>query len=131
MPYSQTTEQNIHKHFITRTTWTIPAALYVGLSTGGTSKTSAGTEVSGGSYARKQVATTDWEATLTGSDIVNITDIEFATATANWGTVTTAIFFSAVTGGTFLGYITLTTAKAVNNGQTAKFAVGDLTWLFT
>ena len=131
MPLSETKEQDFLKYFIARTTIPVIGNLYVALATGGVSKTSAGTEVSGGSYARKLILETVWEVTLTGSDITTTSDVEFATATGSWGTVTTATFHDALTAGNYLGFITLASSKTIISGETAKFASGDLTLTFS
>jgi hypothetical protein len=79
-----------------------PATLYVGLytSTPGPDGT-GGTEVSGGSYARKAVTNngTNFPAAVDGIKS-NGTAITFATATADWGSVDGVGIFAASSGGT-------------------------------
>ena len=41
------------------------------------------------------------------------------------------VMFSAVSGGTYLGFATLDTAKKVLLNQTAKFVSGDITLAFS
>ena len=98
-----------------------------------TSPIDAGTgavEVTGGSYARDAYARngTNWGNTSAGapSTIDNLVVVTFVTATANWGTVVSWAYFDAVTVGNLLFFAVLDTAKAVNNGDTAEFAVGNL-----
>ena len=83
-----------------------------------------GTEVTGGSYARKVTAAGNW--TRTGSEISNNTEMAFVTATANWGTITAFALMDAASGGNFLYWGELTADKAVDSGDTARFAAGEL-----
>jgi hypothetical protein len=57
----------------------------------------------------------------------NTAIITFPTATGSWGTITHFGLWDAVTAGNNRGSGALTTAKAVNNGDTARFAIGALT----
>lgn len=105
-----------------------PANLFVGLST--TTIAAAGTgitEPSGGSYARVSVTnnTTNWP-TVSNQTKRNGTAITFPTATANWGTITWFFISDASTGGNILASGALTTSKAVDTGDTASFAVNDI-----
>lgn len=97
-------------------------ALYTGTLTGDT----PGTEVSGGSYARVQVAAANW--TRTTNSITNNATITFAAPTANWGTVTHFGVHSASTAGNAYYYGDLTTSRTINNGDGApSFAASALT----
>lgn len=110
------------------------ASLYVALSTAAFTTAATGaamTEVSGGAYARVAVTrnTTNFPA-ATGSNpasINNATAITFPAATASWGTVTSFYIVDAATGGNIYYGADLTTAKAVNTGDTATFAASALT----
>lgn len=89
-------------------------------------------EVSGGSYARKVTAASDW-STGSAADphvISNGNAITFVTATANWGTVTHFGLWNHATNtaaANFVGSKALTASQVVNNGNTLSFAVGALT----
>ncbi len=118
-------------HIFGKGTYTPPTNIYVELST--TAPTDAGTNVtppSGGGYARKQTAPADWN-TGSGRIIDNANAIEFAEATGSWGTLSHFALFDAASGGNFLGWGALTTPKAVDSGDTARFAAGDLDVSFT
>ena len=118
-------------HIFGKGTYTPPANIYVELST--TAPTDAGTNVtppSGGGYARKQTAPSDWNMAA-GRIIDNANAIEFAEASASWGTLSHFALFDAASGGNFLGWGALTTSKAVDSGDTARFAAGDLDVSFT
>ncbi len=115
-----------------------PTTLYVGLLTTTPTDSTAGTEVSGGSYARVAVtsATTAWNNTQgnttgasTGTDgtTENASAITFPAPTATWGTVNGFGIYDASTGGNLLIYAALTTPKTINNGDAApSFAAGAL-----
>lgn len=106
--------------------------VWVGLFTGAPSDSAAGTEVTGGSYARaatnRTTGSTVWNAATgnTPSLTDNAGIITFPTATANWGTVTHFGIFDAATSGTLMYWADLPTSKVVNNGDTASFAAGAI-----
>lgn len=104
-----------------------PATVYVALYTVTPDDTGGGTEVSGGSYARATVTNdaTNWPAAAAGAKS-NGTEIVFATATADWGTIVAFAILDALAAGNFLYWGAITPNKDVDNGDTAKFAVGDL-----
>lgn len=101
------------------------ATRYVALYTAAPSDSGGGTEVSGGSYARKSTAAADWNSAASGSSS-NANAITFATASGSWGTVTHYAVFDAVTAGNMLFWNALTTSKTVGSGDTASFAAGAL-----
>ena len=114
-----------------------PTTVYIGLHTSATNDAGGGTEVSGGSYAREQVGPGDanWANTAGGSGAVNsgtggltdnLADITFTTASASWGTVSHVAIWDAVSGGNMLFHGSLTASKTIDNGDTFKFAIGDL-----
>lgn len=106
-----------------------PATWYVALCTTAPSDSAAGTEVTGGSYARVAVTnnTTNFPAPTTGV-VANGTAITFPAPTANWGTVTHFELWDAASAGTRRYWGALTTSRTVNNGDSApSFAAGALT----
>lgn len=124
-------------------TFTPPATIYVGLQTSACSDSSAGTEVTGGSYARVAVTSSlaNWAGTQsagsttassgTGGQTSNNAAITLPAPTANWGTVVSFGLYDAPTGGNMLICQTLTAPKTVNNGDAAPaFAIGALTVTF-
>lgn len=106
-------------------TTTALSALYVALVTSTPTDSAAGTEVSGGSYARVD-SKGKWGTPASGT-VSNNATITFPTATADWGTVTHFELWTAVTAGTRLAWGSLGTAKAVLNGDTPSFASAALT----
>lgn len=109
---------------------------YMALFTAAPGETGGGTEVTGGSYARVELAPTDanWTANAQVAGAGrndNAVDITYPAPTANWGSVTDTADMSRVTGGNMHIFTPLTTAKTVNNGDPApKFAIGafDMDW---
>lgn len=118
-----------------------PTTLYVGLLTATPTDSTAGTEVSGGSYARVSVTSAlgAWDNTQaassaavssgTGGTTRNQGTITFPAPTANWGTITGFGIYDASTAGNLLIYAALATSKTVNNGDAApSFAANALTF---
>lgn len=106
-----------------------PAAIWIALFTTIPNEDgTGGVEVSGGSYARVQVAQADaqWNAPAGGNGLFsNVNDIAFPTPSANWGTVTAFGIYDASSGGNLLIKKALTQSKTVNNGDPApKFTGG-------
>jgi len=121
-----------------------PATFYVALFTTACSDSAAGTEVSGGSYARVAVTSSlaNWAGTQsaasttassgTGGATSNNAAITFpAPSGANWGTVTHFGLFDASTAGNMWVCQALTASKSVNSGDAAPaFNAGALTVTF-
>jgi len=100
--------------------------VYCALVTTQSSDSAAGTEVSGGSYARVQTVG-KWGTPAAGS-VANTTAVTFPAPTASWGTVVGFELWSASTAGTRLAWGDLTVSKTINNGDAApSFAIGALT----
>lgn len=120
--------------------YTPPATIYIGLFTVCPTDSTAGTEVSGGSYARVAVTSSlaNWAGTQsagstvassgTGGTTSNNAAITFPTATADWGTAVCFGGFTASSSGTLLFYAALTNSRTISNGSTASFAAGTLTF---
>lgn len=137
-------ENKLIDHILRGQAFTAPANVYVALFTAAPSDSGGGTEVSGGAYARVQVASTleNWAGTQsagsttassgTGGQTSNNGAITFpAPSGANWGTITHFGIFDASTGGNLLFHGALTASKSVNDGDSApSFAAGALTVTF-
>lgn len=83
-------------------------------------------EVSGGSYAAKSTAATDWSTATAASpaETNNSNAITFVTASGSWGTVTHAGLWNHLTNraaANFLGRGALTASQAVASGNTFSF----------
>ncbi len=100
--------------------------VYIGLVTVTGSDSAAGTEVTGGSYARVQTVG-KWGAPSGTTSVANNAAITFPAPTANWGTVVGFELWSASSAGTRLYWGDLTASKVINNGdQAPTFAIGAL-----
>lgn len=119
------------EHIVGKTSFSLPT-VSIGLCTA--NPTDAGTGAScnevadSGAYAREAIAS-DFGTGASGGSISNDGVIEFTEATASWGTVTHFATFDSGThgAGNMLVYNALTNSKAVDSGDTASFAIGDLT----
>ena len=112
--------------------YTAPTTWYVGLQTASPSDSAAGTEVSGGAYARQAVA---WTIASGGTaQASNTAALVFPAATTDWGTGTHAGIYDGSGGSANLvAYETLTKTdfstanpKVVNTGDIFKIDAGNL-----
>ena len=120
-------ENKILDHVIGGVGFIAPTFLYVALYTVAPTDSGGGTEVTGGSYARKLVVNNlaQWPAAVGGAKS-NANAITFITATANWGTIVAFALFDAGSGGNMLYWGDLVVSKVINSGDTAKFNAGDI-----
>lgn len=120
--------------------YTPPATRYIGLDTVACTEAGAGTEVTGGSYARVGVTSSlaNWAGTQSAASTVassgtsgttsNNAAITYPAPTANWGQVLSFRVWDTLTGGAAIICQPLTTPKTVNNGDPAPaFNAGALT----
>lgn len=132
-------ENKLIDAFLRAQAYTMPATVYVGLYTSCPTDSTAGTEVSGGSYARVAITSSlaNWAGTQsagstiassgTGGTTSNNGTITFPAATADWGTVVCFGVSDASTSGNLLFYAALTASRNITNGSTASFAAAALT----
>jgi len=106
------------------TTYTSPATVYAGLFTTDPTDAGTGSEVSGGSYARKAIT---FAAPSNGVTTNSAAACEFDQATGSWGTITHFGIFDALTTGNLLYYGALTTSKTIASGDVFKFATSSVT----
>lgn len=118
-------EDTILKMVLNSVQYTEPATVYIALFTAAPNDAGGGTEVTGGSYARK-AETASFTVAGTATRASNTAAITFVTATASWGTVTHVGIFDAVTGGNLLFHGALTASRVVDNGDTFSFAADAL-----
>lgn len=125
------TENNLLAFLFRGVAFPAPGNIYVGLYTTVPSADAGtgGTEVSGGAYARQQVArgTAEWKdpSAATQGETNNVNAVTFPVASANWGTVVAAGVFDASTGGNLLYFANLVANKVVNSGDQFKFNAAD------
>ena len=115
-----------------------PGTLYIGLLTAAPSDNTAGTEVSGGSYARQGIAGSlaNWAGTQgagtttasTGSSGTTSNNgvVTFPTPSANWGTITHFGIYDAVSGGNLVYWGPLSSSKSVFSGDAVSIQAGQL-----
>jgi hypothetical protein len=106
------------------TSYTSPATVYAGLFTSDPTDAGSGTEVSGGSYARKAIT---FAAPSNGVTTNSAAACEFDQATGSWGTITHFGIFDALTSGNLLYHGALTTSKTIASGDVFKFATSSVT----
>jgi hypothetical protein len=112
----------------------LPGTLYVALfTTSPTEGSDSGTEVSGGSYARKSItnnATNFPAATQTGSGPAvkkNAIAILFVTPTGSWGTIVAFGIYDASSGGNLLYWGSVIPNIVVVSGTPINVPINDLT----
>jgi len=113
-------ELKILDDLVGNTAYTPPATIYVALATDATTPdVEAGTftECTGGAYTRQGITGTDWSAAASGS-VSTSSNIEWTTATNNWGTITHVVLMDAASGGNALIIQALASNKTVETGDT-------------
>jgi len=121
MSFSNFLETEILDHVFGGAAYTAPTTHYLALYTATPGETGGGTEVSGTGYVRKAVA-----FTTTGNTTSNTAAVEYPTAGASWGTVTSVGVFDAETSGNLMAYAALTTNKTIDSGDVFRVPTADL-----
>lgn len=104
-------------------------ATYLGATTTVSSDSAAGTEVSGGSYARVLVnkaggSSPAW-ATVSGGATSLANAVSLPVATAAWGTLVSSAIYDAATSGNMLVYDNNTADQAVATADTWQWVAGE------
>jgi hypothetical protein len=115
-------ENALINHVLRNTALASPATVYAALFTTDPTDADAGTEVSGGAYARQAVT---FDPPINGI-AANDADVIYPTATANWGTVTHVGIYDDPTAGNLLFHGTLGSSKTVELDDTFLFKAGFL-----
>ena len=123
MSFSNYLETEILDHVFSGNAYTAPSTLYLSLHTANPDEDGSGTEVStsGTAYARATIT-----FTTSGNTASNDSAVEFATATANFGTVTHVGVWDASTAGNLLCYASLSSSKTIETGDVFRVPSGDL-----
>lgn len=127
--FSNWLEDEILNHVFKNTAMTQPTKLFIALTESTIEEDDTGatlpSEISGGSYARKECSTWD---TSSGGATENTQVVTFVEATAVWGTITDFAIVDSGTAaqGNLFGFGKVTTSKKIATGDTAKFATGDI-----
>lgn len=133
-------ENKIVDYLLRGQSFTAPSSVYVALATSEGSDAACGTEVTGGGYARVEVASSlaSWAGTQssgstaassgTSGTTSNNNSIEFPSPTGDWGQVVEFCVLDAPTDGNLLWRAALSVPKTINNGDAApSFAAGAMT----
>lgn len=115
-------ENALLDHSLGTSSFTAPASVYVALFTTAPTDAGGGTEVTGGGYAREQVVF----AAAAAGRASNTASVEYAVATADWGTVSHLGIFDAATGGNLL-YHGAANPKTIEAGDSLRIQAGNLT----
>ena len=115
-------ENGLLNAVLRNTSYTSPATVYVGLYTSNPGEGNTGTEVSGGSYARKSATF----GSPSDGVCTNSAAVEFDQATGSWGTVSHVGLLDAITSGNLLFYTDITTSKTIESGDIFRIASGSL-----
>jgi hypothetical protein len=115
-------ENKVLDHVLGTTSYTMPATVYVGLSTGSFADDNSGTELTGNGYARQSIA---FDAAASGTTD-NTSNVDFPAATGSWGTVSHYGLFDASSGGNLLIHGAFTVSKTVASGDILRIAAGEL-----
>ena len=121
MAFTDYLENKVLDYVFSGGSFTQPGTKYLALYTVAPTDSSAGTEVTGGGYARQTVT-----LTTSGSDTTNSAAVEYPTATANYGTVVAVAVLDASSGGNMLAYASLTANKTIATGDVFRVPAGDL-----
>lgn len=118
--YTLFLEEAITNHILGHATYTPPADVYLALYTTATDETGAGTEVTGGTYARQLVTFGVW---ATGGAL-NDASVTFTGLPA--ATITHAALLDASVAGNMLMEGYLTSQQTVLAGDSINFAIGSI-----
>jgi hypothetical protein len=123
MSFSNYLETELLDHVFANNAYTSPTTVYVSLHTANPDEDASGAEVStsGTGYARVAGS-----FSVSGNTATTTAAVEFATATASYGTVTHVGIWDASTGGNMLAYAALTSSKAIDTGDVFRIPTGDL-----
>lgn len=130
--FSDFYENKIIDHMLRGVAYTVPTTVYVALFTANTgleaNNPTSEVSTSGTAYARVAVTLN----AASGGATSNSADLTWTTATASWGTVTSAAIVDHLTNTTWgtnvnvLMWADLSASKLVNSGDLFKILAGDL-----
>ena len=123
MSFSNEFETRALQWVFTTVARTRPTSWYLALFTSNPDEDGSGTEVStsGTAYAREALT-----FTVSGNNATNNGAIEYATATASFGTVSHVGVYDASTGGNLIAYAALSSSRAIDTGDILRVPAGDL-----
>lgn len=116
-------EDKILEHVLRNVAYSSPATVYLALYTVNPTDSTAGTEVSGGSYARQAIT---FGAPSPVGTIKNSAQVTFPVATADWGDVTGFAIMDNVAGGNMLYWSAFAATKTILSGDQLKVAANAI-----
>jgi len=119
--FSDYLENELLDHVFRNSSYSPPAAVYLGLYTAAPTDAGGGTQVTGGGYARQAITF----GAASGGAISNTSAVEFTASGANFGTITHVGIFDASTSGNLLAWKAITSVT-INDGDTLNFPIGDI-----
>lgn len=117
-------ETNLVDHLLGTSAFTSPTNVYLALYTAAPTDAGGGTQVSGNGYARQAI--TFGAATSPGGVASNTNTVTFTANGGNWGTITHAGIFDALTVGNLLMW-TAVTNVTINDQDSLQYDPGDIT----
>jgi len=115
-------ENEILDHILSVGSYTMPSAVYLGLSVASMADDASGTELSGSGYARQAVTF----SAASGGTTSNSGAITFPTATGSWGSVGYWSLWDAASSGNMLLHGSFSAAKSIASGDVLRVSAGDL-----
>lgn len=115
-------ENEILDHILSVGSYTMPSAVYLGLSVASMADDASGTELSGSGYARQAVTF----SAASGGTTSNSAAITFPTATGTWGSVGFWSLWDAASSGNMLLHGSFSAAKSIASGDVLRVSAGDL-----
>lgn len=122
MSASNTAENLVLEWLLTTNAVSRPTTWYLAVYTAAPSDTGGGTEVSGFGYARQAIT---FSAPTAGT-LSNNVAVEFDCAGGNWGSITHWAVHTDISADSILVYDAMVTPKTINDGDTLRFAIGDV-----
>lgn len=116
-------ELKVIDHFLGTASTTAPSNVYLALHTADPTDAGTGAEVSGNGYARQAIT---FAAASSGSASSNSAE-EFTASGGDFGTITHFGIWDALTSGNLLYHGALTASKTIADGDTLRFASGNIT----
>lgn len=115
-------ENEILDHILSVGSYTMPSAVYLGLSVASMGDDASGTELSGSGYARQAVTF----SAASGGTTSNSAAITFPTATGTWGSIGYWSLWDASSSGNMLLHGAFSSAKTIASGDVLRVSAGDL-----
>ena len=116
-------ELKVLDHFLGTASTSAPSNVYLALHTADPTDAGSGAEVSGNGYSRQAIT---FAAASNGSSSSNTAE-EFTASCGAFGTITHFGIWDASTSGNLLYHGALTAPKTIADGDTLRFASGNIT----